>query len=399
MVAWALLLIFGMIGIMRTRRDLSAASRALNAVAIFMLVTPTITVARYELAQGDAHAQPGRSGRESAPKTAKSPVKAKPDIYYLIFDRYSSARELKRVIDFDNSAFTDDLKKRGFYVADKSRANYPKTYLSLSSSLNMKYHEEFFDRKSSSAMILDSQVTQFLKAQDYKYVHVESRYPPTSNNPFADIFVATSKRKMDSFMRLILDTTLAKPILNETYPLEREEQTLFQLKMLTEAPKIRGPKFVFAHMIVPHEPYLFDKNGNRVTAAALKTKPEVELYKDYILFANTKIEEIVDSLIKNSKTPPVIIIQADEGFRSKAEWRRENPLARELHFGILNAYYLPGVDADKVLYDSITPVNSFRVVFNAYFQTDFKLLKDENFLPPQNKNQHDLKYFTNSLKE
>ena len=111
-----------------------------------------------------------------------------------------------------------------------------------------------------------------------------------------------------------------------------------------------------------------------------------------------KILEIVDALKADSKTPPIIVIQADEGFRSKAQWRKENPLARELHFGILNAYYLPGGDANKILYNSITPVNSFRVIFNAYFQTDFKILKDENFLAPLNKNIHSFKRVTDSLK-
>ncbi len=241
-------------------------------------------------------------------------------------------------------------------------------------------------------------MVRILKDQGYKYVHYESRYQLTRNNPFADINIISSKRRIDSFSRLVLDTTLARLVLTESYPLEREEQILFQFESLIKAPKIPGPKFVFAHVIVPHEPYLFDKDGRRVSAEALEQKPEIELYKDYILFVNKKILEIVDALIADSKTPPIIVIQADEGFRSKPQWRKENPLARELHFGILNVYYLPGVDTNKILYNSITPVNSFRVIFNAYFQTDFKILKDENFLAPPNKNVHTFKRVTDSLK-
>ena len=47
-------------------------------------------------------------------------------------------------------------------------------------------------------------------------------------------------------------------------------------------------------------------------------------------------------------------------------------------FGILNAFYLPEVDND-ILYPTITPVNTFRVVFNLYFDADFELLPDENY--------------------
>ena len=395
---WGLFGVFGMIGITRTKRDLSSASQVLNAVAIFMLITPAITIGQYELTENNANPVPARPEKQIAPKVAISEAIEKPDIYYLVFDRYSSARELKRVVDFDNGRFIDDLKKRGLYVADRSRTNYSRTYLSLSSSLNMKYHDRYFDRRVSLGPLQDSRVARILKGQGYKYVHYESRYPPTRNNPLADINIATSKRKIDSFSRLVLDTTLARPVLTESYPLEREEQILFELESLIEAPKIPGPKFVFAHLIIPHEPYLFDKDGRRVSAEDLNRKPEIELYKDYILFANIKILEIIDALVADSKPPPIIVIQADEGFRSKPQWRKENPLARELHFGILNAYYLPGVDANKVLYDSITPVNSFRVIFNAYFQTDFEILPDENFLAPPNKNVHSFKRVTDSLK-
>ena len=50
----------------------------------------------------------------------------------------------------------------------------------------------------------------------------------------------------------------------------------------------------------------------------------------------------------------------------------------EEKFGILSAYHLPGVDPEAAgLYPSITPVNSFRVVFNTYFDAGLPLLPDE----------------------
>ena len=46
--------------------------------------------------------------------------------------------------------------------------------------------------------------------------------------------------------------------------------------------------------------------------------------------------------------------------------------------GILNAYYLPGVDS-SLLYPSITPVNSFRLAFDLYFGTHLGLLPDVSY--------------------
>ena len=45
---------------------------------------------------------------------------------------------------------------------------------------------------------------------------------------------------------------------------------------------------------------------------------------------------------------------------------------------ILNALYLPQVD-HQTLYDSITPVNTFRMILNSYFGTNYELVKDENY--------------------
>jgi hypothetical protein len=42
---------------------------------------------------------------------------------------------------------------------------------------------------------------------------------------------------------------------------------------------------------------------------------------------------------------------------------------------ILNAYYFPGGNDD--LYPTITPVNTFRLIFNKYFDQDYPLLEDK----------------------
>ena len=52
--------------------------------------------------------------------------------------------------------------------------------------------------------------------------------------------------------------------------------------------------------------------------------------------------------------------------------------------GILNAYYLPK-GGNKTLYKTITPVNSFRKIFNHYFKTDYKILDDVSYFS-QHKN-------------
>jgi hypothetical protein len=101
-----------------------------------------------------------------------------------------------------------------------------------------------------------------------------------------------------------------------------------------------------------------------------------------------KIMWLVSEILKISSKPPIIIIQSDEGPREKditaKNLRRirnreeRSRIRRTMRYNILNTYYLPGLD-DGYLYPHITPVNSFRVVFNKYFGTDFELLEDKYY--------------------
>jgi hypothetical protein len=82
---------------------------------------------------------------------------------------------------------------------------------------------------------------------------------------------------------------------------------------------------------------------------------------------------VVDQLLATSKTPPIIVIQGDHG---GTYWKRPDQRMK-----ILNAYYLPG--AGNVLYPSISPVNTFRIIFNTYFGQEFPLLPDvSRYSPP-----------------
>ncbi len=49
-------------------------------------------------------------------------------------------------------------------------------------------------------------------------------------------------------------------------------------------------------------------------------------------------------------------------------------------FKILNAYYLPG--HNDLLYPTISPVNTFRLIFDTYLGADYPLLKDISYDSP-----------------
>jgi hypothetical protein len=140
-----------------------------------------------------------------------------------------------------------------------------------------------------------------------------------------------------------------------------EKYPLFD-KIITELtiiPNLPGKKFVYAHLLSSHQPFLFSKDGS------FSPDQSFEGYQNSIEFTNNSILDSIDTIIKESNPKPIIILQGDQSLTGTED-----------AFGILNAYYLPG-DANKLLYPEISPVNTFRVIFNSYFGGNFPLLKDE----------------------
>jgi hypothetical protein len=133
---------------------------------------------------------------------------------------------------------------------------------------------------------------------------------------------------------------------------------------------VDGPKFVYAHIIAPHDPYVFDRDGNPVDIAEpMDDATFYAGYRDELVYLNRRVLAVIETILQNSTTPPVIIIQGDHGPGRSSNLDRHK---------ILNAYYLPGVPAEQ-LYPGITPVNSFRLVFDSYFEAGLGLLDDRSY--------------------
>jgi hypothetical protein len=100
-------------------------------------------------------------------------------------------------------------------------------------------------------------------------------------------------------------------------------------------------------------------------------------YTNQVTFVNKQILEIARELIDKSQVPPIIIIQGDHG---------TGRFGQDVRMLILNAYYLPG--HPEVLYDTISPVNSFRVVLNEYFDQSLPILEDRSYFSGYNNPQN-----------
>lgn len=317
-------------------------------------------------------------------------VTAKPDIYYVVFDRYGDDRTAA-AYGFDND-IDEYLGGKGFHVAGASRSNYMKTVLSLASSLNVEYldevvrgHEQTADWNPVYQHLWRHRVGAFLRSQGYSYTHVGSWYYPTRKNPQATRNINYYTLVPRAVLRLF-DSPALSPVQRAFGPwlddrLQNWHRVRRQLDDVLQLVPEAGPKFVFFHVLVPHPPYVFDSDGSYVTLAQEEQRSLAENYRNQVLAANLMIRRLVDGILRGSATPPVIILQGDEGpyprgtTRNSFDWRTASPAQLLEKTGILNAYYLPGTDP-KALAPTISPVNSFRVVFNSYFGANLPLLPD-----------------------
>jgi hypothetical protein len=291
---------------------------------------------------------------------------------------------LKKHYQLDNSPFIQQLEEMGFYVARCAQSNYAQSELSMASSLNFDYLErlgnEFHPGNTRRAglikLIQNNAVRATLESIGYSIVALDSGYDATRWMD-ADIYLAPPySAEINDFEETFLRTTAMRLVSEGVAFLnlppnwdQRDEahrqRIIFELEQLKQIPSLHGPKFVFAHIITPHWPYIFGANGEPV-----HERPESEVgYRNQVLFINQQIIPILENILAQSQNPPIIIIQGDHGAVLEDPQRR---------MSILNAYYLPE-GGDQQLYEGISPVNSFRTIFSYYFNLPTPQLDDTSY--------------------
>lgn len=382
---WAVLFLLVIWFTLRTKRNLAVVSNFLNYFAIILLALSTVSIFRQALvsntvAESNAPEIQPLQGSEGAHA-------AMPDVYYIILDTYAREDMLLKNQAFDNSDFIDGLRQRGFYVAECSLSNYNETVTSLSSSLNMDYLENFTGNLTENDSnfyklgnyIKQSQVMNQFKELGYTIVTFETGYWWLDVSD-SDLFVTQYPSSWYKITHLWYPSKYERDFLYTTSYLALDEllgslhirlggeqlapehdhydRMVMNFETLQNLAGEHSPKFVYAHLITPHFPYVFAPDGS-----FHYEKGDDPGYLNQVKFVNQRILTIVDALIQNSATPPIIVIQGDHG------------IDMAVRNAILNAYYFPG-ETKVALYPTITPLNTFRLIFNTYFDASYPLLPD-----------------------
>ncbi len=315
-------------------------------------------------------------------------------MYFLLFDEYAGTKSLKSNLDYDNSATDSFLKQKGFTVQYNSRANYNITPFSMTSILNMDYlpmnkkivnvedfseimqklaesstlhnfHDAGYDLVNRSIFEFDNQPSMIRET----FLPVKVKL--ITSNTFYDRVIKQAMKKYGIGVQ--------KRWINiDTYDSYYDYNNKV-LKLVKEnaAEPHTNPQFVYAHLVMPHTPFYFDKDGNKEDQvlsykASEKMDPAYYLYN--VQHTNKEMKALVNDILDKKKGNAVIVLMGDHGFKRQVNIKDSSTL-----FQNMCAVYFPDRDY-KGFYDSMSNVNVFRLVSNKALGTRYPLLKDSSIL-------------------
>jgi hypothetical protein len=359
----------------------------LNIAAASLLLSSLVQIATYKIKLRNKW--PIRIGFEHA-NLQVNVYKKFHDIYYIILDGCANPSTLKEIYQYNNDEFTNKLRDKGFFFAENTRSNFAMTIHSLASSLNMEYidtHIYDFDANNFGVgmarwMIENNYSMRYIKLFGYKVIFLGSGFGVTQTNKNADLEIKCGV--IDETLGRLIQSSLFEALASKIHLIEKDKRNriLRMFSRLAQVSRLKGPKFVFAHIPSPQWPFLFDSNGNPTYRQKLDVRQKKEAYVSQLKFIEKKIIELIDVLLSTSEADPIIILQSDHGpnFAFANGYELQNPPLDILleKMRILNAYHLPGGERDHI-YESLTPVNTFRLIFNRYLGTSYQLLNDVSY--------------------
>jgi Sulfatase len=384
------------------KNDFKKSNLFQNILLLIFLVVDVATLASFK---HSSFLQKNLLVKKSSPQANRSFGGNSPDVYFLVFDSYPGTSFLREAMNYDNSVFNQQLESKGFYVVKKPKSNYNRTAFSIASTLNLDYLTTFRTNDyvspknyaEANLTIRESIVPQFFKKQGYDLYNLSvfdmGKIAPITRETFLtmaeqDVFLYNTlfqRIKNDLLWNLIVGkhaSGFVQKLFVQTEKKFRKEQyrkkdfNSIVADSLLQIPfqKTGSPKFVYAHLYLPHPPFFYDENGNINDINYIMSQASLEdknLFLSYLKYTNKKIIQITEKIKSVAGNKAVVIIQSDHGFRDFKGWQNHP----EYFFTNYSAFYFPDKNY-TTLYDTLSNVNTFPIILNKFFNTNIPLKKD-----------------------
>ena len=282
----------------------------------------------------------------------------KPNIYFIVPDRMPSILAMNES-GIDTTDFQNQLEALGFYVKPDqiSLDQYAGTGTEkVSSTRTMRFFASVLNNgmnidmqipyKECKNLIQNPAIIDTLHSQGYTFTNIETWFAETAGinadvklkytNPNLYDRIFTGEFNTAFWERTIIAGLNLKKLMPHSIIIESEiGRQEWQMETLKEYSMKDGQNFVMAHILLPHEPYVWTADGQPQYAKL--SNPE--LYIEQIKFARGYIVTLAQNIRKNDPTA-IIIIQSDEGmaYRNLEEKQSLSPTQWN---GVLTAWYIP----------------------------------------------------------
>ena len=372
--------------IIKSKVDFKNITKIVNVISAVLIIMVIVNIATFSITEIESYSADNfeLGGNYIELQNISDP----PDVYYFIFDEYGGPESMK-YLNYDNSQFYDFLEDKNFIIPKQSTSNYPMTHFSVPSSMNMEYLNDLSNILGEDSttflplreMLYNSKVIDNFKSLGYDIVIFESGFVPAEKFELVDDIIC-NQSGIDS---VLLDTITRTSMIG--YFVERYEEQKIRDRVNCAFSEIKTignskdkPIFAFVHILLPHSPYVFGPNGEAIIPGnhiSGKTWDEKIAYLDQVEYANKEIIKIVENILTENKES-IIILQSDTGSGFDINWNNPDELMILQRLSILNAYHIPDIERNQIK-ENITPVNSFRIIFNNYFNGEYEILEDRNY--------------------
>lgn len=347
---------------------------------------------------------------------AHGPLLSRPNVYFVIADGYGRTDTLRKFLGFDNGGLIHALEDLGFFVAGKANANYPMTFLALGSALSMDYvatpaTPRYEDRTRFNPVLGgDNAVVALFKGFGYSFVQAGSGlWQETNCRGHEDLCLENDTFGAGEVFRVGFGET--EMALMEMTPLFKQylaaarargvfAGAITNFAGLTKALRTVDtgkPLFVVAHSYPPHPPFIYSPDcsirdeivsdygplRDRTDDAAGRERYR-RLYAESVECVSRQMHFFAREIVRRDPGA-IVVIQSDHGSDTRVDWSPATPLhawtreAIEERFGVINVVRVPE-RCRQWLYDSISPVNTFRLIVGCLQDRQPDLLPDRSFV-------------------
>lgn len=297
-------------------------------------------------------------------------VEAKlPNIYYFIFDEFSSKATIEKCYGYSNDDLFQELENLGFTVSYDSHNISHSTITVTTNYINLDYVVVDDDSPALKNALKSDNATKELMLQygyDLRFLGAASS---VGDWGIADNIIEAAKNQATT----VSGTTLADVILEKTivYFFRNTDQQnnwlsdrindVFAFYTKPESYDLPQHTYTLTYVCCPHEPFIFNADGTPVNPKNYRNWTDPQYYLNQYIYISGKIKETFQNIISNDPSA-IIIAQSDHS----ARWA---PSVNSYDMSsILNAVYYGGEALNEI--HGKSGVNTLRTVYSKLFDID-----------------------------